>query len=723
MTLLPSSASLTTLGRPAVAGVTDARAAALLARPKRLALVAYLALEGPKSREAVASLFWPGSRRERGRGALRNAVHFLRRHLGPTALRGQSDMLLLDAGSVRCDVVTFRTRIAERRFEDAAELYRGTFLHGLRIVGAPELVSWIEEWRTELAREASAAHWALADRGEALENWISAADSARRAVALSGNEETGVRRLMRLLDRAGDRVAALREYETFAGRWEREMDLTPSPATRRLADSLRKGAGGAGRARALHAPGPRRVSRYGRVAVLPLTLPLSNPTHLYLAAGLAQELVESLSRLRTVQVIGRVSAGRYGDGDPGVVRRAARELDVDAVVDGSLTASEGRLAVVIRLLDSATETTVWADVHECAISGTLELRSRLVESLLDALDADLPRGEREEISRGPTSDASAFDAYLRGRWCMTHRSQAALEKAVGHFEKALSIDGQFALALAGIAQANLLLYPAAGRRGHEIKVRAQEYARAALAVDPELGEVRAVLGMVKGHFEHDFEGGVNELRRATELSPGHATAHHWYGAFLTFLCGRFEEGERSLELASQLDPFSPIVRNDIGLAALRRGDVGEAIEKLRGAVRLEPSFWRSHFDLGIACFVAGDREAGARHLQRAWALGAFGAKDLEKAGPASERGWREVLERKLAELATTSLHRGTRGFEAALVCMLLGRHQEAIDWLTLVDEEGSVALIGQYYPPFSPLEGNPAFDDLLRAVGLRAPRG
>lgn len=710
-----------TFGLTEVSGLAEAEAASLLARPKRLALLVYLAVEGAAPREALASLFWPDSRRERGRGALRNTILFLRRHVGAAALGSRSDVLVLDERLVRCDAVTFRDRVAERRFEDAAELHRGAFLRGLRVTGAPGLRTWIERQRAELAREASEVHWALADRAEALGNWISASDHARRAVDLSESPESALRRLMQLLDRAGDRVAAVREYEAFATRWEREFDLQPSPQTLALVKSLRneKARGEGSYSPPLAGRDPLR--RYKRIAVLPLLLPGSEPEHRHLASGFAQEVVDTLCRLRMVQVIGRASAGRYGTGDPGVVRRAARELEVDAVVDGSLTASGEGLAVVVRLFDAGTGTTVWADVDECDAPGTLELRSRLLRRLLEALELGLPAPELEEITRGPTTDAAAFDAYLRGRWCLGHRSQRDLEAAVRQFELALSIDGELALALAGIAQAQLLLYMAAGVRWSEVRVRARDAARAALAVDPNLGQVRAVLGMVKA-LELDFEGAEDELRRATELSPGHATAHHWYGALLSFVGGRFDEGARTLEIARQLDPFSPIIRNDIGLATLHRGRVGDAIARLRESVEMESRFWRSHLDLGIAYFVAGDREAGARHLRRAWALGAFGAADEEPDAPARARDWRGTLEEKLRELEASTLHRGTRGFEAALLCVLLGRSEEALSWLSVVQDERSWLLVGQYYPAFATLEGNAVFDDYVREVGLRAHR-
>lgn len=704
----------------------DPRSAeSLLAQPKRLAVLAYLILATPErgpARDGTVSIFWPNATRERGRGSLRNALHFLRLHLGANAIRSHGDGLIVDPGVVGCDARLFQSRIAERRHEEALALYRGDLLAGIDLRESRRVDTWLEQERASFRREAADAAWAVAGEQESRGNWISATDHARRATSLSGDSERAVRRLMRLLDRAGDRVAALREYESFTARWEREYGLDPSPETAALAASLRTGSTRAGTPAS-----PVRVrtgessdrERRGTIAVLPFLLTDRASEHEYLATGLAHEVIASLSRLSHVYVIARTSVDRFRTREGRTPGQIGTELGVDTVLDGSLRIMGGRLAILARLVDVHTRAPIWAEVYEGDPRDLLSLRTELVHDVLDALKIDFSPEEAEHLARRPTSDPEAYRLYLEGRSLWSRRARRDVEAAIRRFERALELDPDFALALAGLAEAYLTLYPAAGVRASEARVRARDAARAALEIDPRLGEVHTTLGMLRGLWDLDWYGAEEEFRRAIELNPGHATAHHWYGAYLSFIFRRFEASAEELELARQLDPLSPIIQNDIGLALLNRGRPSEALEKFKEVLELEPEFWRGHYDLGVASVLSGDPDRGVAHLERAWRLGAYGATaEPEGAGDPEPRDWRDRLKRKLERLEASRLHRGLRGFESALVSMLLGDHDRALRCFRVVEDEGSWAVVAQYFSAFEPLRDRPEFVARLESAGL-----
>jgi DNA-binding SARP family transcriptional activator/TolB-like protein len=216
---------------------------ALLAQPKRIALLAYLCVREPGSycrRDSLLAVFWPESDEERARTALRGALHFLRRALGPDVVRGRGDGEVgVDPARLGCDAVHFMEAVAAGRLEDALALYRGDLLDGLFVSDAPGFERWVDEERARLRRLAIGAAATLTADGEARGDLPAALRAARRAVELGPDDETAARRLLGLLDRAGDRAGAIRAYEELAARLAAEYETTPAPETRALIEAIR----------------------------------------------------------------------------------------------------------------------------------------------------------------------------------------------------------------------------------------------------------------------------------------------------------------------------------------------------------------------------------------------------------------------------------------------------------------------------------------------------
>jgi DNA-binding SARP family transcriptional activator/TolB-like protein len=234
---------LRTLGTLELTSADGTPLAAVLAQPRRTALLCYLALASPRGfqrRDTLLALFWPEHDAERARRALRQSLYFLRRALGATALvsRGDDD-LALAPDHVRCDAAEFERAAHEGRLDDALALYRGDLLVGFHIADVPQFERWLDEERSRLRRRAAEAAWALAGARERSGDASGAAEWGQRAAEFSPGDETVLRRLVLLLNRLGDRAAAVRAYEAFARELEREYELEPSEATRALLARIR----------------------------------------------------------------------------------------------------------------------------------------------------------------------------------------------------------------------------------------------------------------------------------------------------------------------------------------------------------------------------------------------------------------------------------------------------------------------------------------------------
>jgi DNA-binding SARP family transcriptional activator/TolB-like protein len=215
----------------------------VLAQPKRLALLIYLAHADPRGfqrRDTLLAMFWPETDDERARNSLRQALHFLRRSMGEGVIlsRGDGEIGIAE-GTVRCDAADFERALEERRAEEALELYRGNFLQGFFIADAPEFERWVGSERMRLRERAGQAAWALAERAEQARDAARSLEWARRAMHLSPDDEHSLQRVISLLDRLGDRVAAIRAYEEFAAKLKEEYQIVPSPETQELIRGVR----------------------------------------------------------------------------------------------------------------------------------------------------------------------------------------------------------------------------------------------------------------------------------------------------------------------------------------------------------------------------------------------------------------------------------------------------------------------------------------------------
>jgi len=658
----------------------------VLAQPKRLALLAYLAAARPAGfhrRDKLLAMFWPEAPAAAARVALNQAFSFIRRHLGPDVLvvRGH-DEIAIDPRAVWCDARAFVERLDGGDAPAALALYRGSLLDGLHVRGCPGFERWLDDERSDLQRRAAACAWEAADLASSSGDDRTAAEWGRRAHGLAPLDEPGVRRLMTLLSAMGDRAGAMEAYGDFVTRMETELELPPSPETIGLAARLREAAA-ASRDPPNRAPELRRRS----IAVLPFrTLTPPPETELHLIDGIHEQLISELAKRPAFQVIGRTSVKPYLD-DESPADRAGRRLGVDLVVETAAARVEpDGWRVTLRLLDVRSGTVLWGGTYEGPHVRTIHLSA--ARSIARALDA--PGEADEQVVRLPRP--SAYNEYLLGRFHWNRFHTTGLRTAVRHLERAVELDPAYAAAHAALAGAFAMLGIAHGEMpAREAFSRVRRHAERALQLEPALAAGHAWLGFYELFFGWDFQAAEQHLERSIAYG-GETSDAYRHLAFCRGWTGRHREAIACALRAIDLDPVAPISYGDAGVQHYYARRYPEAVRFFRESLELEPGFHPSHWGLGETYLAMGRISQGVAHLEKAYAgagTAAFlGTLALGHARAGRSHSALEILD----ALTAASSAQPELAAVMALVHVGLGDHERALDSLERACEVRSVYL-------------------------------
>jgi adenylate cyclase len=633
----------------------------VLAQPKRIALLNYLALASPRGfhrRDTLFALFWPEHDTEHARHALRQSLYFLRHALGPTAIISRGDEeLAVSPDQIRCDAAEFERAVDEGRLEAALALYRGDLLPGFHISEAPDFERWLDQERARLQARAREAGWALADVRERDGDAAGAVEAGQRAAALAPTDEAAICRLVLLLDRLGDRIGAVSAYEAFTRQLWQEYELLPSEQTRALLARIRAGTASATTPPALEPPRPRRsqetVARPetsrprvrqrlwigvvagcvffagvwfalgGRgaasgaagqagepprsVAVLPFFNIGGDSTGDYFSDGVTEEILHALTQVPDLRVAARTSAFQF-KGKQADVREVGRQLDVEAVLEGSIQREGERVRITVQLVDARSGYHLWSGKFDRAVADLFVVEDEISRNIADTLKVSLGLAARPVSGTG---DVKAHDLYFRGLSLLAQRG-ASLPQSIAHFESALARDSTFAPAWAGLAAANELL-PAFYLSSYaEALPKAERAARRALALDSTLGAANTVLANI--HRDRlEWAEAERSYHRALALAPNDPETVEQYGQFL-FWTGQHESALRWLERARRLDPLAPIPPATCATALLFTHQYDSAAAMLRQASELGPSLplpymWRMWTELSAKRYDSAQQAA------------------------------------------------------------------------------------------------------------------
>jgi adenylate cyclase len=289
----------------------------------------------------------------------------------------------------------------------------------------------------------------------------------------------------------------------------------------------------------------------------------------FFADGIMDEVIAHLSKVGGIRVISRTSAMRYRATERSVPE-IAREVGVDAVLEGSVRRTGSDVRVTVQLVDGPTDTPIWGDQYDRRLENALAVQGDVAREVARALRVRLSPDERRRLRSQPTSSPAAFQAYLRGRYFWNQRSAEGLERAISEFQSALAADPDYSLAYAGLADAYAALAQYAARPPADVMPLARDAALHALALDPSLAEAHASLGMTRFWYDWDWAAADAAYRRALDLNPSYATAAHWRALLLASL-GRHDEARAAIEQAVALDPVSPLIRTGRGLVRFYAG--------------------------------------------------------------------------------------------------------------------------------------------------------
>ena len=304
------------------------------------------------------------------------------------------------------------------------------------------------------------------------------------------------------------------------------------------------------------------TDRKRRIAVLPFANISPDPQDAYLAGGITEELIFTLSKISELKVIAKTSVMRYREAEESITE-IGRELGVNTIIEGSVRKAGRQIRTTVQLIDVDTQEHLWSEAYDGELDDLFAMQRETAEQVVEALRLRLLPAEREKIARKPTENRDAHTHYLRGRYAWSQWNEGALLNAIDYFQQATALDPKFALAYAGIADTYSLMAHLEYLPPSEAYPKAEEAARHALELDDSLAEAHSSLAVIKVVFCKDLEGAEQDLLKAIDLNPNCAAAHQWY-ALILGAAGREEEALRERELAEELDPLALVFNVAVG---------------------------------------------------------------------------------------------------------------------------------------------------------------
>jgi TolB-like protein/DNA-binding winged helix-turn-helix (wHTH) protein len=454
------------------------------------------------------------------------------------------------------------------------------------------------------------------------------------------------------------------------------------------------------------------------LAVLPLENLSSDVSQEYFADGMTDELITALGTISRLRVISRTSVMPYKH-----VRKPlpqiARELNVDAVVEGTVLRSGDQVRITAQLIRASADEHLWSHSYQGDVRDALQLQDKVARAIADGIRVTVSSQEQALLENPKIVNPAAYDAYLKGRYFWNKRTEQGLKRAVDYFDQARAIDPNYARAYSGLADTYALL----GDWEYGVLTPPKAYPQAkaaaikALKLDNTLGEAHASLAFCLDLFDWDWKSAGIEFKRAIDLSPSYPTAHQWY-AWHLFVVGRNDDGMSELKKAESLDPLSLIISADIADALLIAHKYDESIQQSRKTIEMDPSFAMGHYQLSQAFVQVRRYNVAILELQEAIELSRGNPLCISHlAYVYAVSGRRNEAIKILNDLRNGLNHNRSNAADIALIYAGLKERDQAFAWLQKAYEarfNPSVLL----RPAFDVLRSDSRFQDLLRRLGL-----
>lgn len=471
--------------------------------------------------------------------------------------------------------------------------------------------------------------------------------------------------------------------------------------------------------RAITTRRPRSRKAIDSLAVLPLLNASNDPNNEYLSDGITESIINSLSQLPRLRVVPRSTVFRYKglEVDP---QEVGRELGVRAVFTGRAVQVGDTLVIRAELIDIAQESQVWGEQYRRKIKNIFELQEEIACEISDHLRIKITGEERKRLVKRYTDNTEAYQLYLKGRYYTGKRTEDWIRKGIEHFQQAIEVDPNYALAYAGMADSySFLASSTGGWAPHDSFPKAKAAALKALEIDDGLAEAHTSLGFFRLLYDWNFPEAEREFKRAIELNPNYANAHDGYGFYLKAM-GRHEEAVRECLKSQQLDPLSLFATVSLGWAYYFARRFDKAINQCQKALDMDPNFYFAYWNMGLSLLHNGQAGEGMAALSKGVARSGGGLSFYAHFGYAcAVAGRHDEARRVLAEMERLSENSYVSSYYFAIIYIGLGEIDRAFEWMARVCEEraGFLAFL-KVEPVLDPLRSDARFNNLLRRVGL-----
>ncbi len=454
------------------------------------------------------------------------------------------------------------------------------------------------------------------------------------------------------------------------------------------------------------------------LAVLPLESLSNDASQDYFADGMTDELISDLGQISALRVISRTSVMTYKHARKRLPQ-IARELNVDAVVEGTVLRSGDQVRITAQLIEASTDKHLWSQSYEGELRDTLALQNQVARAIADQIRINLNPHEQAALKNVRVVDTQAYESYLKGRYFWNKRTADSLKVALAYFNQATEEDPKYAQAYSGLADTYALLgdWQYAAMTPKEALPKAKAAAIKALELDNTLGEAHNSLAFCLDGFDWDFGSAGNEFRRAIELNPGYATARHWYAWHLSLL-GRYDEAIAEMRKAENLDPLSLIIKADLAELLVLAHSFDESIRQSRKTIEMDPNFALAHNQLAQAYLAKHMNEEAVAELRKAVQLSDGSPTSIANLARAYvAAGKRSEAQDLLSNLKKRSSPSSSYAAEISVIYAALGDTDQAMIWLKRgYDERFNPGVLLR--PGFDPMRSDPRFEDLVRRIGL-----
>jgi TolB-like protein/DNA-binding winged helix-turn-helix (wHTH) protein/Tfp pilus assembly protein PilF len=452
-------------------------------------------------------------------------------------------------------------------------------------------------------------------------------------------------------------------------------------------------------------------ARNKSLIVLPLENLSGDKDQEYFADGMTDDLIANLAKIRSLRVISRSTAMAY-KGTRKPLSQIASELNVDAVVEGTVLRVGNRVRITAELVQVSTDRHLWADTYESQMGDILALQNRVSSAIVNEIRINLTPEEEQRLASNPAIAPAAYENYLKGRYYWNKRSDENLTKAIGYFEQATHQDPQYALAYAGLSDCYAIIsaeifgtMPAA-----EAAPKAKAAALRALEIDPTLAEAGTSLATVKFNYDWDWNAAADGFAKSIQHNPSYATAYQRYSLYLMAM-GRPDDSFDQINKARELDPLSISINFSLGWRLYMARQYDRAIQQLRNTLEMDPSYELPHLVLGLSYAQKGNFDLAIPELRKAVELSHGTPLMISALANAYARsGNKPEAEKFLAELVSQSKKQYVSPYYLAIVYVGLGEPEKALDWLEKAFADRSNGLVFlKVEPELDDLRSNPRF--------------